>query len=183
MTTFTVLANLGLATMVTMAAVSDAGARRIPNWLVAAGLVIALITQVAVAGPREGGLQWLAGWATGMTLFLGVYLLGGMGAGDVKLMGAVGAFMGPFGAAHVAIVSLLAGGVLALAAMLRHRQSRRSLAALSALLLALPFGRMTTGVARSGVGAKGATDTPAAIRLPYAIAIATGTLLVKWEML
>ncbi|AZG12347.1 A24 family peptidase [Cupriavidus pauculus] len=199
-TTITALANLSLAAMVTVAAIGDARTRRIPNWLVASGMVLALAAQIATLGPRDGSLHWLAGLATGMGIFLAVYLLGGMGAGDVKLMGAVGAFMGPLGGAHVAVVSFLVGGVLALAAMAIHRESRRTLASLSGLLLALPFGRLAAAAARRGPaagataqqdkadGAKHAapasqTSTGKAARLPYAVAIAAGTLLVKWEVL
>ncbi|WP_423192926.1 A24 family peptidase [Cupriavidus sp. H18C2] len=200
-TTITALANLSLAAMVTVAAIGDARTRRIPNWLVASGMVLALAAQIATLGPRDGSLQWLAGLATGMGIFLAVYLLGGMGAGDVKLMGAVGAFMGPLGGAHVAVVSFLVGGVLALAAMALHRESRRTLASLSGLLLALPFGRLAAAAARRGPAADDATaqqdkaegaehaapasqtSTGKAARLPYAVAIAAGTLLVKWEVL
>ena len=90
--------------------------------------------------------------------------------------------------------------VLALAAMALHRESRRTLASLSGLLLALPFGRLAAAAARRGPtadataqqdkadGAEHAapasqTSTGKAARLPYAVAIAAGTLLVKWEVL
>ncbi len=197
MTTIAALANLSLAAMVMVAAISDARTRRIPNWLVAIGMVVALAAQVAMHGLLDGGLQWLSGLATGLGIFLVVYLLGGMGAGDAKLMGAVGAFMGPLGGAHVAVVSFLVGGAMALVAMVLHRESRRTLARLSVLLLSLPFGRMaaatgrrraamevTTGAAAgTAPGETSQTSTGKAARLPYAIAIAAGTLLVKWEVL
>jgi len=183
MNTFAALANLSLVTMVTVAAVSDARTRRIPNWLVATGLVVALIAQLVLHGPTSGAMQWLGGAATGMGLCLGIYVLGGMGAGDVKLMGAVGAFMGPLGGLHVVLVSFLAGGVLALAAMLMHRQSRQMLSGVSAMLLALPFGDRTTTAATATTTAAGETGKSRAMKLPYAVAIAIGTLLVKWELL
>lgn len=181
MNTFIALANLSLATLVTVAAVSDVRTRRIPNWLVALGLVIALVAQLVLHGSTNGALQWLGGAATGMGLCLGIYVLGGMGAGDVKLMGTVGAFMGPLGGAHVVLISFLAGGVLALAAMLAHRQSRQVLSGVSALLLALPFGQKTTAAATTT--AAGLTGKSRAMKLPYAVAIAAGTFLVKWELL
>ncbi|MGO4305326.1 MULTISPECIES: A24 family peptidase [unclassified Cupriavidus] len=180
MTIVIALANLSLVAMVTIAAVCDARTRRIPNWLVGCGLAIALMAQIATQGLAAGGIQWLGGTATGMGLCLGIYVLGGMGAGDVKLMGAVGAFMGPLGGAHVAIVSFLAGGVLAVVAILLRKESRRAAAGVSALLLSLPFG---TRVASAGQSEPGEPALAcAAPRLPYAIAIAAGTLLVKWQV-
>ncbi|MNY05908.1 Type IV leader peptidase family protein [compost metagenome] len=146
-------ANLSLVAMVIVAAVSDVRSRRIPNWLVAAGLALALVAQVATHGPADGALVWIGGAATGAVMLLAVYLMGGMGAGDVKLMGAVGAFMGVAGAAHVAVVGFLAGGALAIAALLLRR----------------------IAAARRAAARK-------PVRLPYGLAIATATLLVKWEL-
>ncbi len=180
MTLTTTLANLSLIAMVTIAAVSDARTRRIPNWLVGSGLAIALVAQCATQG-LGGGLAWLGGAATGMGLCLVLYVAGGMGAGDVKLMGAVGAFMGPAGAAQVGLASFLAGGVLALAMIFANKASRRAFAGVSALLLSLPFGGKAP-TSRDG-GAVEETTTRGAMKLPYAVAIAAGTLLVKWEVL
>ncbi|MDF3883901.1 A24 family peptidase [Cupriavidus basilensis] len=171
------LASLSLAALVIIAAVCDVRARRIPNWLVGCGLAIALAVQCAVLGPAAGSWAWITGAAAGMGLFLGVYLLGGMGAGDVKLMGAVGAFVGPLGALDIALTSFLVGGVLALAMTLVRKESRRTLASLSTLLLSLPFGARAIPLRRES---QTNGDT---MRLPYAVAIAAGTLLVKWTML
>ncbi|MHA7679437.1 A24 family peptidase [Cupriavidus sp. PET2-C1] len=177
MTTAPILADLSLIALVTTAAVCDIRSRRVPNWLVGSGLAIALGVQWVVCGPAAGSWAWLSGMATGLALFIGVYLLGGMGAGDVKLMGAIGAFTGPLGAAHVAVISCLAGGVLALSMMLLKKESRQTLASLSTLLLSLPFG------ARAMPSVNDEQRTSRSIKLPFAVAIAAGTLLVKWGTL
>nr|CCA89034.1 putative prepilin peptidase transmembrane protein [Ralstonia syzygii R24] len=177
MTTATALANLSLIVLIVIAAASDVRARRIPNWLVGSGLVAALIGQCLVQGLAAGGMAWLGGAAVGMGMCIGIYLLGGMGAGDVKLMGAIGAFMGPFGAFHVAFVSFLAGGVLALVMVLLRREGQRSLAGVSTLLLSLPFGGKAMPSQQHGEKRSGT------IQLPYAVAFAAGTLLVKWGVL
>ncbi|CAH0441793.1 A24 family peptidase [Ralstonia pseudosolanacearum] len=177
MTTATTLANLSLVVLIAIAAASDVRARRIPNWLVGSGLVAALIGQCLAQGLAAGGMAWLGGTAVGMGMCIGIYVLGGMGAGDVKLMGAIGAFMGPFGAFHVAFVSFLAGGVLALVMVLLRREGQRSLAGVSTLLLSLPFGGKAMPSQQPGEK-RGGT-----IQLPYAVAFAAGTLLVKWGVL
>lgn len=175
MTTALHLTNLSLIALVTTAAVWDVRTRRVPNWLVLSGLAIALLSQCLEHGGLAGSWTWLLGAATGLGLFLGLYLLGGMGAGDVKLMSAVGAFMAPAGVLHVAIVSVIVGGALALTMMLIRGNAYRTFANVSALLLSLPFGGK---VAASGHDKKDKTN-----QLPYAVAIAVGTLLVMWGVL
>lgn len=80
--------------LVMIAALSDLNTRRIPNWLVATALVVALPMQVVLHGATEGMQMWLGGCLTGGLLLLPGYLMRLMGAGDVKLMAAVGAFCG-----------------------------------------------------------------------------------------
>ncbi len=173
------LTNLSLVAMVTTAAAWDVRARRVPNWLVASGLAIALLAQCLEHGVLTGSWTWLLGAATGLGLFLGLYLLGGMGAGDVKLMGAVGAFMAPAGVLHVAIVSFMVGGALALVMMLIRGNAMRAFSSVSALLLSLPF----VGTSGTKVAAAGRDKTDKTTQLPYAVAIAIGTLLVMWGVL
>lgn len=168
MTTATALANLSLIVLIVIAAASDVRARRIPNWLVGSGLVAALIGQCLVQGWAAGGMAWLGGAAVGMGMCIGIYLLGGMGAGDVKLMGAIGAFMGPFGAFHVAFVSFLAGGVLALVMVLLRREGQRSLAGVSTLLLSLPFGGKAMPSQQHGESAAARSSCRMPWRLPQA---------------
>lgn len=180
LTSLSALANLSLIVLIAIAAASDVRSRRIPNWLVASGLVAALLAQCLTQGFTAGALAWLGGAAVGMGLCIGIYLLGGMGAGDVKLMGAIGAFMGPFGAFHVAFVSFLAGGVLALAMVLLRRDAQRSFAGVSTLLLSLPF--VSSG-GKAGLSPEQGGKRSGTLQLPYAVAFAAGTLLVKWGVL
>jgi prepilin peptidase CpaA len=60
----------------------------------------------------------VAGWGVGFAFFLPFFALGGMGAGDVKLLAALGAWLGPTQAVWLALFSLIAGGVLGLAVAL-----------------------------------------------------------------
>lgn len=105
--------ELILLWLVIQAAASDLAWRRIPNVLVLAGLLLALGCHWRLGG---GALlaQWLAGAGVGFLLFLPMYVLGGMAAGDVKLAAMAGSFVGPLQALQLVMLSAMAGGVLAL---------------------------------------------------------------------
>lgn len=101
--------------LVCQAAATDLAWRRIPNVLVLAGLLLALALHWRQGGSGALLGQALAGGAVGLLLFLPLYALGGMAAGDVKLMAMAGSFVGPAQALQLCVLSALAGGLLALA--------------------------------------------------------------------
>src|SRR3954452_24321367 len=96
------------------AAVIDGRQLRVPNWLtfhfVAGGLAYAGFT-----GGREMMLWSLAGTGVGLVCLLPLYAIGGMGAGDVKLMAGVGAWMGPWVTLGAFLWSATVGAAMALA--------------------------------------------------------------------
>jgi prepilin peptidase CpaA len=94
--------------------------RRIPNRLTVAAAVTAVALGVVRAG-AQGALVSAAGVLTGLAIFLPLCLAGKIGAGDVKAMGAVGAFLGPVGVLLAAIYTLLAGGIAAAFALVSFR--------------------------------------------------------------
>jgi prepilin peptidase CpaA len=160
-----------LISLVVSAALTDLHSRRIPNLLVSVILIAALVAQVLL--PEGAGWRsWLFGMLTGFALFLPLYLLRGMAAGDVKLMAAVGAFVGPQPAFQIALATFVIGGVMALAFILykgRLRDTWLNLRALIAPVLMRTAGMpaQATGMPKESVG-----------RMPYAVAIAFGTLAV-----
>lgn len=103
-----------LLCLVFQAAASDLAWRRIPNVLVAVGLLLALALHWRLGGGDALLTQGLAGAGVGFLLFLPMYALGGMAAGDVKLVTMAGSFVGPWQALQLAALSAMAGGVLAL---------------------------------------------------------------------
>ena len=87
------LSIFSLLIMLAVAIYFDIRTERIPNWLVAAGTVVAL-TLHAVNSGASGLLTSVGGLSIAMVILLPFYIAGVMGAGDVKLMAAVGAFTG-----------------------------------------------------------------------------------------
>ena len=115
--------------VVGLAALIDARSRRIPNLLtlpVVAAVIIGGFLFFAVQGNWQGGWQWLQfsgkGWLVGIGIFLVPFILGGMGGGDVKLLGAIGALKGAGFVIETALFGALWGGVLALLAILYKKR-------------------------------------------------------------
>ena len=123
MVRFLLAGALGIATV---GAAQDIRGGRIPNWLTYGGLVAALLIRPLVLGwpGLKGGL---IGMLAGGAIFFVFFVLGGMGGGDVKLMAAVAAWAGGAETMNILIATAVAGGVLALGAMLLRRQVRVTL--------------------------------------------------------
>jgi prepilin peptidase CpaA len=152
------------------AAWMDIKERRIPNRLVIAGIGVALLSQIAINGVAGCGAA-LGGLALGFALMLPFYVVGAMGAGDVKLMAMVGVGLGPMGVLSAALLTFLIGGLLALVLAVANGTLVRLLSNVRAML----FGALAT----LAIQRKAEVVAPAvsAGRLPYGIAIALGTLL------
>ncbi|MRW91089.1 prepilin peptidase [Duganella sp. FT80W] len=162
-----------LICLVAQAALTDLAVRKIPNVLILSGLLLALILHLLSGPPWAPLSQWLAGAVAGFFLFLPLYLLRGMAAGDVKLMAMVASFTGPLTGLKVAVVSYLIGGALALLLLLfsgRWRQSARNLALICKPLLWRMLGVPLLPVPLVPSASVGG--------IPYGVAIALGTLAV-----
>lgn len=102
-----------------VAAIWDLKSRRIPNVLTFGAALAAIVAHGSVEGLSGAGWS-AAGWLVGVAFFLPFFALGGMGAGDVKLLAALGAWLGPGATVWVALYSLIAGGVLGLVVALGY---------------------------------------------------------------
>lgn len=160
---------------VAVAASTDLVARRVPNLLIAVGLIASLAVQICLFGFLPGVVHWFEGVLTGFALLLPVYLLGGMAAGDVKLLMMVGGWVGPEATVSIALVTFITGGVWALVvAVIRGRLMRliSNVAYLFGTLL--NTGRSLRSLDNMPIESVGT--------IPYAAAIATGTVGMLWYM-
>ena len=155
-----------LTVVLVTATYTDLRSSRIPNVVTFAATAIGLIAHFWLAG-FQGILFSLEGLGVGLGLFLLFYASGGIGAGDVKLMGAVGAMVGPYSALIVSLLTILLGGVYALGAMCYQwgvAATGRKLAC------------ATHGVLISG-GERWTQELKLPFHLRYGLAIVGGTLL------
>lgn len=164
--------HVAVVGVVVAAAVFDLRSRRVPNALTFGSAAVAFALH-GVVGGWHGLALAVSGWAVGLLLFFPLFVLGGMGAGDVKLLAAVGAWLGPWGAVWTALCGACAGGVMALAVALARGYTKTALRNVGTLLRSW---RLT------GVGpVEGITlDSSAGPRLPYALPLAVGTVITLW---
>lgn len=159
---------LGLALAV--CTYTDLHSRRIPNVATLPLMLVALIIHSLHAWPL-GLFFSLKGLALGFALLFPAYLLGGLGAGDVKLMAAVGAVLGAAETFTAFLVIAVLGGVAALAMMAWRREMLLRLKRLGAGFSLILFGRTLDGLRvhdRSRLKREG---------IPYGAVIAVGTTL------
>ena len=98
----------------TAACVTDLRSRRIPNVLTFGAAVAAFVFH-AFASNGSGFGFGVSGWLVGGAVMFLPFALGGLGGGDVKLLAALGAWLGPMNAMWLALYTGMAGGVMALA--------------------------------------------------------------------
>jgi prepilin peptidase CpaA len=110
-----------LALMLLPAAVTDLKSQRIPNKITFPALIIGIIFNTWFHG-FDGLFYSLQGMGIGLAIFLVPYFIGKMGAGDAKLMAAVGAFLGPKGIFIAFIYIAIAGGIYSLLLILFRRK-------------------------------------------------------------
>jgi prepilin peptidase CpaA len=169
-----ILLDLVLISILLLACIFDLRQRRIPNRLLAAGLIGAMILHLSSGPPSALLSTFLAGFALGLLMFLPLYLLGGMAAGDVKLMATVGAFLGPALVFQSSLATYICGGLLALLIVLCKRRAGDAFANAGALLHPLLLRFYGVRMARDSAA------VPSVGGMPYAVAITLGTCAVLW---
>ncbi len=160
-----------LGTGLGIAVLTDITTHRIPNWLIL-GIAIACLLLHSWFEQWNGLLLATTGLMVGLLCFLPLHLFGAMGAGDVKLMAAVGSALGPESVLVAVLLTVLSGGFIALlyiglrggmGAMLRRY-------GFMVFLLTQRQPQYLPPVANETAG----------LRFPYAMAIACGTAMALW---
>ena len=151
-----------------MAAIYDHRSHRIPNLLTYPTMVIGLAYHCLTSG-LDGFLFSAGGLALGIGIFVFPYLIGAMGAGDTKLMGAVGSVLGPKGVFIAFLFSAVVGGIYALILLIiKHEYGKEFIGKCGTILKAFIYTRQFVSLP--------ASKKEEGPKLPYGIAIALGTL-------
>jgi len=166
-----------LAVLVAIAAFTDLRARRIPNWLAMAGICLGLCLNWFLYGNpglKNAGL----GFGVALIVYLPLFLIRGIGAGDVKLMAAIGSLAGPGNWLRIFIATALLGGLVAIAFILHRGAVGRALNNIGQILTS-PF----RGQAPYHDNPELDVTSGQAMSLPHGVVIAFATILyVFWEM-
>jgi prepilin peptidase CpaA len=152
--------------------------RRIPNWLTVPGLLIGIALHSWTAGWR-GGMAALEGAGLALVVLLPLVLMRALGAGDWKLMGAVGAILGPWMFLFVLLSSIFVSGLMALVLMVQTKRVKTTFRN----LVVLVQGFFSFGLR---IHPEISLDNPGLLKLPFGVAAAIGTLIcflaARWEM-
>jgi prepilin peptidase CpaA len=164
-----------VALILVEAAVIDGLALRVPNWLTYHFLMAGLLFAAATGGQDK--LLWASsGAVVGLMSLLPLYAIGGMGAGDVKLMAGMGAWIGPLLTFKAFVATAAVGGGIAIAMMAYSGELWRH------LIMTHEIGREILVIRNPNMlAAKAAERKPCMMLLPFGIPIAIGSIaLFAW---
>jgi prepilin peptidase CpaA len=155
----------------------DYRTRRIPNWLTVTGALLGIVVQWLATGPH-GVHMALEGMVLALTCLLPLVLLRAMGAGDWKLMGALGAILGPVMMLLVLAGAIILSGIMAMVIVVRAKRVKETL--MNVLVLVQGF---------LSFGLRGfpdiSLDNPDLLKLPFGVAAALATALcflaTRWK--
>jgi prepilin peptidase CpaA len=142
--------------------------RRIPNWLTVPGLLAGIAVNAAAAG-WPGVKSSLLGAGLGLLILLPFVMIKALGAGDWKLIGAIGACLGPSRLIAVLIGSMLVAGVMALVLIIYKGRLRQAMGNIARMLQAF--------ITLHLPGAEVSLDNPDAVKIPFGVAVAFTVLL------
>jgi prepilin peptidase CpaA len=150
----------------------DLRTRRIPRILTMGGAAAGVLFHLATGGWSAGAIS-IGGWVVGIVILFVPFALGGLGGGDVKLLGALGAWLGPANAIWLGLYTGIAGGILGLVVALANNYLGQAVTNVSLLLAHWRVNgiRPLTELTLSGGNAP---------RVAYAVPILAGTVATLW---
>lgn len=163
--------NVLLLVLVGVAAIYDVRYRRIPNWLTLSGVVSGLALNTFIYRGWPGLRLSLAGLATGLGIYLALYLLRAMGAGDVKLMAAVGALVGAQDWFGIFVITAIAGAFAAMVLVIMRGRLKKTMWNVGFILSEMRHGRPAY-VSNQELDVRSGKS----VGLPHGAVIAFGTL-------
>ncbi len=164
--------DISLLALLVVCSYTDLKKRKIYNAVILSGLVIGLAGNVYLQGVSAGLPFALKGFFFGVGLLIVPFIGGGLGAGDVKLLGVVGIYKGTEFTFYAFILSALWGGFFSLVVLSKQKRLLMVLKNIGQSLLVL----FLSGFRANTLPAAG--SSPQEFSIPYAPAIALGVLLV-----
>ena len=164
--------HLAVLLIALIACATDLRNRRIPNVLTFGAAAAGLLFHT-LAPQGEGFSTAVFGWFLGVGAFFIPFALGGLGGGDVKLLGALGAWLGPLATVWVVLYAGIAGGVMAIVVAIAQGYAKQ---AWSNIYLLLAHWRVSGLRALPQITLAGSQGP----RLAYALPIFAGTVVAVW---
>lgn len=170
MTLLPAIIQVLLLAIVLTASVTDIRERRIPNWLTFPAILVGFAVNIFL-DPSNGFWDSLEGLGVALLLYIPLFALRAMGAGDVKLMAAVGTLVGPTNWLGIMFFTAIIGGVLAVIAVVRNKRGQQTWFNVKMLLGSLAHRNMPYEM-----NTELDVSSHTALRLPHAVSIAGGVI-------
>ena len=161
--------ELLLFSVITISGYTDIKERKIYNVILLPALILALVYQLWVTG-LTGLFYWGQGFILGLALLFIPYLLGGMGAGDVKLLGVIGAIRGPVFVFYCFLATAVVGGLLSVGLLLYRRKLTQAVGNIGSVVQTVT----TYGFLNAKTALPPEDESTS---LPYGLAIACGAMI------
>jgi prepilin peptidase CpaA len=151
-----------------IAGFTDWRSRRIPNWLTVSGFVVGVSLNTLIG--RWAGLKAsLLGAGLGLLVLLPFVFLRSLGAGDWKLAGALGSFVGWETLVTLLIISIFVAGAMALILVIYKHRFKQTLRNIWGMLASMASFHMP--------GAEVSLDNPQSLKIPYGVALGLATVV------
>ena len=161
------LADILLVTILLICVITDLKSRKIYNKVIFPGLLVAVVLHLIMGG-WAGLISSLIGFGVGLAILFIPYMLGGMGAGDVKLLALIGALKGAVFVLNTAVYMAIVGGLIAVAILIFRKGFIERMKSIFYFFYGLRYGtRIPLGMNKNSLSAT----------YPYGVAIAAGAVI------